>query len=102
MSQRAFWNARKSPGFNVSMVNAGVGLLQPVWIASLQSRTYLRLDAAGTRFMSALTNTTTFSRPLMLGGLAAAILVAATVGLWAWYGTTVFFEVIRAGWLACF
>ena len=26
----------------------------------------------------------------------------ATAGLWAWYGTTVFFEILRAGWMACF
>ena len=52
--------------------------------------------------MPALTSSTTSLRPLMLVGLAIAILVATTAGLWAWYGTTVFFEVIRAGWLACF
>jgi hypothetical protein len=31
-----------------------------------------------------------------------ALLLAGTVGLWAWYGTSVFFEVLRAGWNACF
>jgi hypothetical protein len=37
--------------------------------------------------------------------LAAALVVLAllgTVALWAHYGTTVFFETIRAGFAACF
>jgi hypothetical protein len=38
--------------------------------------------------------------------LAACVLVALTLGgtvlLWAHYGTTVFFETIRAGFAACF
>jgi hypothetical protein len=33
---------------------------------------------------------------------AIALLLAATVLLWAHYGTTVFFETIRAGFVACF
>jgi hypothetical protein len=31
-----------------------------------------------------------------------ALLLAGTVLLWAHYGTTVFFETIRAGFVACF
>jgi len=36
--------------------------------------------------------------------LAAAIgsLLAATLALWGYYGTAVFFEIVRAGWIACF
>ena len=38
--------------------------------------------------------------------LAAAgicgLLLAGTVALWAHYGTAVFFETIRAGFIACF
>ena len=30
------------------------------------------------------------------------LLAAATAALWAHYGTAVFFEVIRAGFVACF
>jgi hypothetical protein len=30
------------------------------------------------------------------------VLLAATIALWAHYGTAVFFEVIRAGFMACF
>jgi hypothetical protein len=38
----------------------------------------------------------------MLVGLFAALSVAGSVLLWAHYGTTVFFETIRAGFSACF
>ena len=30
------------------------------------------------------------------------LVVAATLGLWAYYGTAVFFEVVRAGWARVF
>ena len=44
----------------------------------------------------------TMMRPLAaVAALAAALVLGAAV-LWAWYGTTVFFEAIRAGWAACF
>jgi hypothetical protein len=43
------------------------------------------------------------SRPLLLLVAAAvAVALAGTVLLWAHYGTTVFFETIRAGFAACF
>jgi hypothetical protein len=42
-------------------------------------------------------------RPLIAMGAAAGVaLVAGTGWLWAHYGTTVFFETIRAGFIACF
>jgi hypothetical protein len=42
------------------------------------------------------------TRPMLLvAGLGAAVL-AATLALWAYYGTAVFFEIMRAGWAACF
>ena len=34
--------------------------------------------------------------------ISGGILVAGTAALWAYYGTTVFFEVVRTGWVACF
>jgi hypothetical protein len=41
--------------------------------------------------------------PVLWAGIAAAgVLVAATFGLWAYYGTAVFFETIAAGIAACF
>jgi hypothetical protein len=38
----------------------------------------------------------------MLAGLVGGLLFAATLGLWAYYGTAVFFEMVRTGWVACF
>lgn len=44
------------------------------------------------------------SRPILVALLAGAVSLAITlsVGLWAYYGTAVFFEMVRAGWAACF
>jgi len=42
------------------------------------------------------------SRALIASALAFAFLLAGTVLLWANYGTAVFFETIRAGFVACF
>jgi hypothetical protein len=33
---------------------------------------------------------------------ALALVLAGTVALWAHYGTAIFFEMIRAGFIACF
>lgn len=41
-------------------------------------------------------------RPLVLLAAFLGLLAAIAVTLWAWYGTTVFFELVRAGWVACF
>jgi len=41
-------------------------------------------------------------RPAFAGAAICAVLLAGTVLLWAHYGTTVFFETIRAGFSACF
>ena len=40
--------------------------------------------------------------PLMLVGGAVGVLLAASVALWAHYGTAVFFEMVRSGFAACF
>ena len=42
------------------------------------------------------------SRPLIVAAGAIGIVLAGTVLLWAYYGPTVFFETIRAGFVACF
>jgi hypothetical protein len=42
------------------------------------------------------------SRPALLAALAAGAVLAATLALWAYYGTAVFFEMVQAGWMACF
>jgi hypothetical protein len=41
-------------------------------------------------------------RPALVAAAMSAIVLAGTVLLWAHYGTTVFFETIRAGFVACF
>jgi hypothetical protein len=42
------------------------------------------------------------SRPVIWLGAGGALLAAATLVLWSYYGTAVFFEMVRAGWAACF
>jgi hypothetical protein len=43
------------------------------------------------------------ARPLVLAAAAISVVVLAGTGwLWAHYGTAVFFETIRAGFIACF
>jgi hypothetical protein len=42
------------------------------------------------------------SWPLLAATGAVAGLLAGTVVLWVHYGTAVFFETIRAGFIACF
>lgn len=41
-------------------------------------------------------------RPLLAAAAVVALALAGTVLLWAHYGTTIFFETIRAGFVACF
>ena len=52
--------------------------------------------------MPAIVSNAPLSRPLLLVAVIGGALVAAALGLWAYYGTAVFFEMVRAGWLACF
>jgi hypothetical protein len=42
------------------------------------------------------------ARPFLLVGAVAAVLIGATLVLWAHYGAVVFFEIIAAGLAACF
>jgi hypothetical protein len=42
------------------------------------------------------------SRPLLVTAAALALVLAGTILLWAHYGAAVFFETIRAGFVACF
>jgi len=42
------------------------------------------------------------SRPFLLVGALAGVLIAGTLALWVLYGTAVFFEMIAAGIAACF
>ena len=52
--------------------------------------------------MPTIVSTATLSRPLLLVALLAGMMLAATLALWAYYGTAVFFEMVRTGWIACF
>ncbi len=40
--------------------------------------------------------------PVLLAALIGGLVLAATLGLWGYYGSTVFFEMVRTGWIACF
>jgi hypothetical protein len=42
-----------------------------------------------------------FSGLLLMSAIAGGLLIVATLGLWAHYGTTVFFEMIVAGVANC-
>lgn len=42
------------------------------------------------------------SRTLAVLALAVALVMAGTLALWAYYGTAVFFEIVRTGWAMCF
>jgi hypothetical protein len=52
--------------------------------------------------MPAIGTVTALSRPALLAVSVFGLLIAATIALWSYYGTTVFFEMVRAGWMACF
>jgi hypothetical protein len=52
--------------------------------------------------MSALVSDNIRSRTLLLLGGGVTALLAGTLVLWAYYGTAVFFEMVRSGWAACF
>lgn len=52
--------------------------------------------------MSTIASGTPISRPLLVVALLCGLMLATTLGLWAYHGTAVFFEMVRAGWIACF
>ncbi len=52
--------------------------------------------------MPATVSSSTAPRPLLAAAVLLGAMLAATLGLWAFYGTAVFFEMVRTGWLACF
>ena len=72
-------------------------------IAAARNRSYLQRKFPRRRQeMPAIASTGRLSRPLLLLAVAVGAALAATLGLWAYYGTAVFFEIVRAGWAACF
>jgi hypothetical protein len=52
--------------------------------------------------MSAIISNPTLSRPLLFVALICGAMLAGTLGLWAYHGPAVFFEMVRTGWIACF
>jgi hypothetical protein len=53
--------------------------------------------------MPAIVSTAAVSRSVLLIALAGGgLLLAVALALWGYYGTAVFFEMLRAGWVACF
>lgn len=42
------------------------------------------------------------SRPATAAAIIMSFMLVATLALWAYYGTTVFYEMILAGLAACF
>ena len=52
--------------------------------------------------MPAVANEPVSSRPFLILAAGAGVLIAATLALWAHYGTAVFFEIVAAGIAACF
>jgi hypothetical protein len=52
--------------------------------------------------MPAIASTATVTWPVLLAALVGGLVFAAAIGLWGYYGTTVFFEMVRTGWIACF
>lgn len=52
--------------------------------------------------MSRTVSTHPLQRSLLAAAGVVVLFLAGTVLLWAHYGATVFFETIRAGFVACF
>jgi len=52
--------------------------------------------------MRETTESRSTSRSLFLASAAVILALAGTVWLWAYFGATIFFETIRAGFVACF
>jgi hypothetical protein len=52
--------------------------------------------------MPAIISSVTAPWPIILAALGGGLLLAAAFGLWAFFGTAVFFEMVRTGWMACF
>jgi hypothetical protein len=64
-------------------------------------RAYLS-EAIRRNIMPAIVSGAGLSRPVLLFALAGGLILGTTCVFWAYYGTAVFFEMVRAGWVACF
>jgi hypothetical protein len=70
----------------------------------MRDRTYvMAIEPEGAAMPDTLAAPTPrLSRPLLLVAALVVLLLAGTIGLWAHYGTAVFYEMILAGIAACF
>jgi hypothetical protein len=102
LSQRSAKNRSNYRLFAAKMVNAAIGSA-PQFIAFRRLRPYFTCpgDLPMTR-TSATTPAPALTRPFLLLGAAGGALALVALALWGWYGTTVFFEMLRAGFAACF
>jgi hypothetical protein len=74
-------------------------------VAAACNRSYLIFGPAkwpGADQMPATAPPAGLFRPLVLLAAFVGALVATAGILWGWYGTTVFFEIVRTGWVSCF
>jgi hypothetical protein len=60
------------------------------------------IGSTGDKAMPAIVSNERLSRPLLLLAVFGGLIMAATLALWAYYGTTVFLEIVRTGWATCF
>lgn len=72
-------------------------------VARAREQTYVKRTGVpeGPR-MPAVAPTLALSWPVLLLSLLVGVMVAGTIGLWVYFGTTVFFEMVRSGIAACF
>jgi len=81
--------------------------VSPAHIVEIGDRDYLMMDESrshgATAPMTEATTAVTRSwRPLAMTAVAVGALLAATLALWGYYGTAVFYEMILAGIAMCF
>jgi hypothetical protein len=64
--------------------------------------TYLVVNGGRGKAMPELASDHVRPRTVVLFSSGVAALFAVALTLWAYYGTALFFEMLRAGWAACF
>ena len=89
-----------------SEYDANIGRISPV--AAGYNRSYLKREhrplpvRINDTMPMSVTSSARISLPLAALSAVIAMLLAGTLALWGYYGTAVFFEMLRAGWAACF
>jgi hypothetical protein len=101
LSQRRSRNGRNLGPNDAKIVNIAGGFFGAL-IAGVIGPIWAGVQVQKEPEMAATLSTAGLSRPLVLLALLVGSLLAATLGLWGYYGTAVFFEMLRTGWLACF